>query len=80
MRINSNDEAGPAETLQELHLVLLVGRRFPPGRRYVDDLNLLVSIPRPVPFAHDYAHGDSEPWHQHDCAQLLHNPQRRGAG
>ncbi len=25
-----------------------------------------------VPFAHDYAHGDSEPWHQHDCAQLLH--------
>ena len=24
-----------------------------------------------VPFAHDYAHGDSEPWHQHDCAQLL---------
>ncbi len=26
-----------------------------------------------VPFAHDYAHGDSEPWHQHDCAQLLHS-------
>lgn len=25
-----------------------------------------------VPFAHDYAHGDSEPWHEHDCAQLLH--------
>lgn len=25
-----------------------------------------------VPFAHDYAHGDSEPWHKHDCAQLLH--------
>ncbi|MEX2998963.1 helix-turn-helix transcriptional regulator [Enterobacter cloacae] len=25
-----------------------------------------------VPFAHDYVHGDSEPWHQHDCAQLLH--------
>lgn len=25
-----------------------------------------------VPFAHDYAHGESEPWHQHDCAQLLH--------
>ena len=25
-----------------------------------------------VPFAHDYAHGDAEPWHQHDCAQLLH--------
>ncbi|MCA1256160.1 AraC family transcriptional regulator [Enterobacter kobei] len=24
-----------------------------------------------VPFAHDYVHGDSEPWHQHDCAQLL---------
>ncbi|MFP2238555.1 AraC family transcriptional regulator [Pseudescherichia vulneris] len=30
-------------------------------------------IRRPlVPFAHDYVHGDSEPWHQHDCAQLLH--------
>lgn len=30
-------------------------------------------IHRPlVPFAHDYAHGDSEPWHEHDCAQLLH--------
>jgi hypothetical protein len=26
-----------------------------------------------VPFAHDYVHGDSEPWHQHDCAQLLHS-------
>ncbi|WP_318366310.1 helix-turn-helix transcriptional regulator [Enterobacter sp.] len=26
-----------------------------------------------VPFAHDYAHGDSEPLHQHDCAQLLHS-------
>lgn len=26
-----------------------------------------------VPFAHDYQHGDSEPWHQHDCAQLLHS-------
>ena len=26
-----------------------------------------------IPFAHDYAHGDSEPWHQHDCAQLLHS-------
>ncbi|MDW7568467.1 AraC family transcriptional regulator, partial [Klebsiella pneumoniae] len=25
-----------------------------------------------VPFAHDYAHGDHEDWHQHDCAQLLH--------
>lgn len=25
-----------------------------------------------VPFAHDYAHGDQEDWHQHDCAQLLH--------
>ncbi|EIV5418232.1 helix-turn-helix transcriptional regulator [Klebsiella aerogenes] len=25
-----------------------------------------------VPFAHDYAHGDSEPMHCHDCAQLLH--------
>ncbi|MCL5502085.1 helix-turn-helix transcriptional regulator [Escherichia coli] len=25
-----------------------------------------------VPFAHDYEHGESEPWHQHDCAQLLH--------
>lgn len=25
-----------------------------------------------VPYAHDYLHGDSEPWHQHDCAQLLH--------
>lgn len=26
-----------------------------------------------VPFAHDYAHGDSEPLHLHDCAQLLHS-------
>lgn len=26
-----------------------------------------------IPFAHDYLHGDSEPWHQHDCAQLLHS-------
>lgn len=26
-----------------------------------------------VPFAHDYVHGDSEPWHQHNCAQLLHS-------
>lgn len=26
-----------------------------------------------VPFAHDYVHGDSEPLHQHDCAQLLHS-------
>ncbi|MGY6028192.1 AraC family transcriptional regulator [Phytobacter sp. AG2a] len=25
-----------------------------------------------VPYARDYAHGESEPWHQHDCAQLLH--------
>jgi len=25
-----------------------------------------------VPLAHDYAHGASEPWHQHDCAQLIH--------
>ena len=25
-----------------------------------------------VPFAHDYVHGDNEPWHEHDCAQLLH--------
>ncbi|MCM0984181.1 hypothetical protein KTC76_22830 [Klebsiella pneumoniae] len=25
-----------------------------------------------MPFAHDYAHGDQEDWHQHDCAQLLH--------
>lgn len=25
-----------------------------------------------VPVAHDYAHGATEPWHQHDCAQLLH--------
>ena len=25
-----------------------------------------------VPFAHDYEHGESEPWHQHECAQLLH--------
>lgn len=29
---------------------------------------------RPLhPFAHDYQHGDSELWHQHDCAQLLHS-------
>ena len=26
-----------------------------------------------VPYAHDYRHGDSEPYHQHDCAQLLHS-------
>ena len=26
-----------------------------------------------VPFAHDYRHGEGEPWHQHDCAQLLHS-------
>ena len=25
-----------------------------------------------VPYAHDYAHGDAEPWHHHDCAQLIH--------
>ncbi|MHA6311257.1 AraC family transcriptional regulator [Pantoea sp. S-LA4] len=25
-----------------------------------------------VPLAHDYAHGASEPWHHHDCAQLIH--------
>lgn len=25
-----------------------------------------------VPFAHDYPHGATEPWHRHDCAQLLH--------
>lgn len=25
-----------------------------------------------VPYAHDYLHGEREPWHQHDCAQLLH--------
>ncbi|XES86500.1 helix-turn-helix transcriptional regulator [Franconibacter pulveris] len=25
-----------------------------------------------VPVAHDYPHGATEPWHQHDCAQLLH--------
>jgi len=25
-----------------------------------------------IPFAHDYRHGDNEPWHSHDCAQLLH--------
>lgn len=25
-----------------------------------------------VPFAHDYTHGATEPWHSHDCAQLLH--------
>nr|WP_321238501.1 helix-turn-helix transcriptional regulator [uncultured Tolumonas sp.] len=25
-----------------------------------------------VPFAHDYPHGAQEPWHSHDCAQLLH--------
>lgn len=25
-----------------------------------------------VPFAHDYSHGAMEPWHSHDCAQLLH--------
>lgn len=25
-----------------------------------------------VPHAHDYPHGALEPWHSHDCAQLLH--------
>lgn len=25
-----------------------------------------------VPFAHDYPHGATEPWHSHNCAQLLH--------
>ncbi|MBS0848798.1 helix-turn-helix transcriptional regulator [Citrobacter sp. JGM124] len=25
-----------------------------------------------VPFACDYPHGAQEPWHSHDCAQLLH--------
>ncbi|MGL4429198.1 MAG: AraC family transcriptional regulator, partial [Silvania sp.] len=25
-----------------------------------------------VPFAHDYPHGATEPWHSHTCAQLLH--------
>ncbi|ROR13654.1 helix-turn-helix domain-containing protein [Erwinia sp. JUb26] len=25
-----------------------------------------------VPYAHDYRHGDSEPWHYHNCAQLVH--------
>ena len=25
-----------------------------------------------VPYAHDYAHGDAEPWHYHHCAQLIH--------
>ncbi|MCV3308327.1 AraC family transcriptional regulator, partial [Leclercia adecarboxylata] len=25
-----------------------------------------------VPFAHDYTHGETEPWHSHTCAQLLH--------
>jgi len=26
-----------------------------------------------VPLAHDYQHGESEPLHHHDCAQLLHS-------
>lgn len=26
-----------------------------------------------IPFAHDYSHGESEPWHQHSCAQLLYS-------
>ena len=25
-----------------------------------------------IPLAHDYPHGAAEPWHSHDCAQLLH--------
>ncbi|MGE9553548.1 AraC family transcriptional regulator [Erwinia amylovora] len=25
-----------------------------------------------IPLAHDYPHGATEPWHSHDCAQLLH--------
>ncbi|WP_241608861.1 AraC family transcriptional regulator [Rosenbergiella epipactidis] len=29
---------------------------------------------RPVnPLAHDYSHGEREPWHQHRCAQLLYS-------
>ncbi|MBT0731399.1 AraC family transcriptional regulator [Rosenbergiella nectarea] len=29
---------------------------------------------RPViPLAHNYSHGESEPWHQHRCAQLLYS-------
>ncbi|WP_241576783.1 AraC family transcriptional regulator [Rosenbergiella collisarenosi] len=26
-----------------------------------------------IPHAHDYSHGESEPWHQHSCAQLLYS-------
>ncbi|WKX25840.1 AraC family transcriptional regulator [Tatumella ptyseos] len=26
-----------------------------------------------IPLAHDYSHGESEPWHQHNCAQLLYS-------
>ncbi len=25
-----------------------------------------------IPYAHDYQHGDSEAWHMHHCAQLIH--------
>lgn len=26
-----------------------------------------------IPYAHDYQHGDYEPWHHHNCAQLIHS-------
>lgn len=26
-----------------------------------------------IPYAHDYQHGDTEPAHHHDCAQLIHS-------
>lgn len=26
-----------------------------------------------IPHAHDYSHGESEPWYQHCCAQLLYS-------
>lgn len=25
-----------------------------------------------IPYAHDYQHGEGEPWHYHHCAQLIH--------
>lgn len=51
-------------------------RRLSPGRSSDAAMTTTLSFSfqhRPlVPFAHDYAHGDQEDWHQHDCAQLLH--------
>ena len=31
------------------------------------------TTPPLIPFAHDYQHGEHEPMHQHNCAQLIHS-------